>query len=445
MWRNWAGDQQCLPARSERPGTIDELRRVVAGAANDGLTVRAAGSGHSFTDIACTDGVMLRLEGLNRVLDADGESGLVKVEAGIVLRDLSEALWQRGLALPSLGDIDVQTVAGAISTATHGTGPRFGNISAQVEGVELVLADGTVREVARDSDPDTLRAARVSLGSLGVLATVTLRAVPAFVLRRHDYTAPLDETLANLDELIARNRHFELYAFPHTDVAMCRETTEHDGDPPRERPLAEWTQDVLLENHVFGTFMRVARRFPSRIPQISRLVTRAAGSSIKVAPSYKVFSTRRHVRFTEMEYAVPRADGPEALRRVLEMIERRGYAVPFPIEMRFVGPDDAHLSTAYGYDTCYIAVHMFNGMIWEPYFRAVESIMDSYGGRPHWGKRHFQSAATLAPRYPEWDRFQEIRSRLDPGGVFQNEYSQRVLGPLRGRSEEAASLAAVGR
>jgi L-gulonolactone oxidase len=441
MWRNWAGDQQCVPARTERPRTLEELRRAVARAADAGLTVRAAGSGHSFTDIACTDGLMLRIEGLSRVLDADQGSGLVKVEAGIVLRDLSEALWHRGLALPSLGDIDVQTLAGAISTATHGTGPRFGNVSAQVEGVELVLADGTVLEVTKESDPETLRAARVSLGSLGVLATVTLRTVPAFVLRRHDYTAPLEETLGNLDELIVRNRHFELYAFPHTDVAMCRETTEHDGAPPRERPLAEWAQDVLLENHAFGTFMRVARRFPSRIPQISRLVTRAAGSSVKVAPSYKVFSTRRQVRFTEMEYAVSRADGPEALRRVLEMIERRGYAVPFPIEMRFVGPDDAHLSTAHGYDTCYIAVHMFNGMIWEPYFRAVEAIMDSYGGRPHWGKRHFQSAATLAPRYPDWDKFQETRSRLDPGGVFSNEYSQRVLGPL----QEAASLAAVGR
>jgi L-gulonolactone oxidase len=444
MWRNWAGDQQCVPARTERPRTLDELRRTVADAAGAGLTVRAAGSGHSFTDIACTDGVMLRLEGLNRVLEADGGSGLVKVEAGIVLRDLSEALWQRGLALPSLGDIDVQTVAGAISTATHGTGPRFGNLSAQVEGVELVLADGSVLAVDGDSDPDTLRAARVSLGSLGVLATVTLRAVPAFALRRHDYTAPLGETLASVDELIARNRHFELYAFPHTEVAMCRETTEHDGEPPRERPVAEWAQDVFLENHVFGTFMRVARRFPSRIPQISRLVTRAAGSSVKVARSYRVFSTRRQVRFTEMEYAVPRPSGPEALLRVLEMIERRGYAVPFPIEMRFVGPDDAYLSTAHGYDTCYIAVHMFKGMVWEPYFRAVEAIMDSYGGRPHWGKRHFQSAATLAPRYPDWDRFQETRARLDPGGTFQNEYSQRVLGPAAGSLQEGAPLAPIG-
>ena len=441
MWRNWAGDQQCVPVRVERPASLEELRRAVERGATEGLKVRATASGHSFTDTACTDGVMVRLERMNRVIDADPASGLAKVDAGIVLRDLSEQLWDRGLALPSLGDIDVQTVAGAISTATHGTGPQFGNIAAQVEGIELVVADGSVLELTRDSDPDTLRAARVSLGSLGILATVTLRCAPAFCLHRHDHPAPLEETLDNLDELIARNRHFELYTFPHSGVALCRETREEEGEPRPRRPAVEWAQETVLENHLFGLFTRLGRRFPARIPQINRLVTRAAGSSVKVDRSYRVFSTRRLVRFTEMEYAIPRASGPEALRRVLEMIERRGFAVPFPIEMRFVGPDDAYLSTAHGYDTCYIAVHMFQGMAWEPYFRAVEAIMDSYAGRPHWGKRHFQSAATLAPRYPDWDRFQEVRSRLDPGGVFQNEYSERVLGPL----QEAAALAPVGR
>jgi len=431
MWRNWAGDQQCVPAAIERPANLDELRAAIARAAESGRPVRAAASGHSFTDIACTDGVMLRLDAMNRVLDVDRAAGLAKVEGGIVIRDLSEALAREGLALENLGDIDVQTVAGAISTATHGTGERFGNISAQVEALELVTADGSLVGCGRETDPDLWRAARVGLGSLGVIASVTFRVVPAFTIRRHDHAMPLDEALARLDELSAANEHFEFYVFPHTRTALCRES-RHVDDPPRPRGrVQEYVLEHLLENSGLELLCRIGKRFPRRIPQINRFIARTLGSgSVKTDASYRVFSTRRLVRFTEMEYAVPREQGPEALRRVLDMIDRRGYAVPFPIEFRVVAADDAYLSTAYERETVYIAVHMYRGMTWEPYFRAVEAIMDTYDGRPHWGKRHFQKAATLAPRYPEWDRFQAVRARLDPEGRFQNEYSNRVLGPV---------------
>jgi L-gulonolactone oxidase len=430
MWRNWAGDQQCVPAAIERPGTVDELSDVVRRAAEGGQKVHAAASGHSFTDTACTDGVMVRLDRMNRVLDVDPVAGLAKVEGGIVIRDLSESLYGHGLALENLGDIDVQTISGAISTATHGTGERFRNISSQVEALELVTADGSVAECSRDSDPELWRAARVGIGSLGVIASVTLRCVPAFTIRRHDHPLPLDETLSSLDELVARNDHFEFYVFPHTDVALCRESKRLDAPPEPRGRVQEYLMEHVLENSAFGLLCRVGRRFPSRIPAINRIIPKVAGSSVKTDRSYKVFSTIRVVRFTEMEYAVPREAGPEALRRVLDMIERRGFAVPFPIEFRVVAPDDAHLSTAFGRDTAYIAVHMYRGMAFEPYFRAVEAIMDDYEGRPHWGKRHFQSAATLAPRYPEWDAFQAARARLDPAGVFQNDYTKRVLGPV---------------
>jgi L-gulonolactone oxidase len=430
MWRNWAGDQQCVPAAVERPASVGELRAAIGRAVEAGRTVRAVASGHSFTDIACTDGVMLRLERMNRVLEVDRAAGLAKVEAGIVIRDLSEALAREGLALENLGDIDVQTVAGAISTATHGTGERFGNISAQVEALELVTADGTVVECSRDSDPDLWRAARVGLGSLGAIATVTFRVVPAFTIRRHDHPLPLAEALARLDELAAANEHFEFYVFPHTRIALCRESRHFDGPPQPRRGASEYLQETVLENHALALLCRIGRRFPGRIPAINRLITRTLSGSVKTDASHRVFSTRRLVRFTEMEYAVPRAHGPEALQRVLETIDRREYAVPFPIEYRIVAGDDAYLSTAHERATVYIAVHMYRGMAWEPYFRAVEAIMDGYGGRPHWGKRHFQSAATLAPRYPEWDRFQAVRARLDPDGRFQNEYAQRVLGPV---------------
>jgi FAD-linked oxidoreductase len=367
---------------------------------------------------------------MNRVLDVDRAAGRAKVEAGIVIRDLSGALEREGLALENLGDIDVQTVAGAISTATHGTGERFGNIAAQVEALELVTADGSLVECSRESDPELWRAARVGLGSLGAIATVTFRVVPAFTIRRHDHPLPLEEALARLDELSAANEHFEFYVFPHTRTALCRESKHFDGPPQPRGRVSEYLQETLLENHALGLLCGIGKRFPSRIPAINRLITRTLSGSVKTDASYRVFSTRRLVRFTEMEYAVPRAHGPEALERVLEVIQRRGFAVPFPIEFRVVAGDDAYLSTAHDRDTVYIAVHMYRGMAWEPYFRAVESIMDDYGGRPHWGKRHFQSAATLAPRYPEWDRFQAVRARLDPDGRFQNEYAKRVLGPV---------------
>jgi FAD-linked oxidoreductase len=440
MWRNWAGDQQCVPATVERPASLEELRGAIGRASAAGRTVRVAASGHSFTDIACTDGQMLRIEAMDRLLDVDRPTGLVKVEAGIGLGRLSQELDRRGLALENMGDIDEQTLGGALSTATHGTGVRLGNLSAQVEAMELVLADGSLLECSRSSDEDTLRAARVGLGALGAIATVTLRCVPAFTLDRLDHPLPLAEALERLDELVDRNDHFEFYSLPHSEIALVRETRRSD-DPPRPRGRArEYLEQVLLENRLVGLMARIGRRFPSQIPRLNRLVSRLVGSSRKVDRSYRVFASKRQVRFTEMEYGIPRAAAAEAVRRVLDVIDQRGFAVGFPIEVRFVAGDDAYLSPSYERETCYIAVHMYRRMEWYPYFRAVETIMDSYDGRPHWGKRHFQSAATLAPRYPEWERFQAVRRRLDPDGLFANEYTDRVLGYAPAHERSAAAV-----
>jgi L-gulonolactone oxidase len=296
--------------------------------------------------------------------------------------------------------------------------------------MELVLGDGSVLECSRESDPELLRAARVGLGSLGPISTLTVRCIPAFTLHRLDHPLPLDETLDGLDELADSNDHFELYTFPHSEVALCRETKRVDGPPRPRGRFNQYVQEIVLENRLMGVLARTGRRFPSHIPKLNRFVSRVAGTSAKTDRSYKVFASTRLVRFTEMEYAIPRSAAAEAVRAVLDVIDRRGLAVGFPLEVRFVAPDDAYLSPSNGRETCYIAVHMYRGMEWYPYFRAVEAIMDSYGGRPHWGKRHFQSAATLAPRYPDWDRFQAIRARLDPEGRFRNDYTDRVLGPI---------------
>ncbi len=431
-WRNWTGDQSCRPVELARPRSIDELSQAIERAAASGRRVRTVGAGHSFSDVACTDGTMLRLDGLAEVLDVDSASGLVRAQAGIPIRELSRRLDAHGLAMENLGDIDVQSIAGAISTATHGTGARLRNIAAQVVELTLVLADGSTLVCSPERDAETFRAARVGLGSLGVVAEVTLQCVPAFTLRGVDAPAPLAETLERFEDLALGNDHFEFFVFPHADVALTRTNNRTDEQPRPRGRLNAYVNDVLLTNHAFGLFCRVGRRAPSLIPRLNRLVTRLAGRSVRVERSAAIFASPRLVRFTEMEYALPRERTTEAVRRVMEMIERRGFAVPFPIEVRTVAPDDAFLSTANGRDSGFVAVHMFEGMQWRPYFEAVEAIMDELGGRPHWGKRHFQTAATLRGRYPEWDRFQAVRARLDPEGRFVNDWTERVLGPVGG-------------
>ena len=418
VWTNWAREQRCAPERVERPASEDELARVVAGARR----VKVAGSGHSFTDIACTDGVMIDMSGMREVLGVDGEE--VTVQAGITLHDLGEELRSRGLAMENQGDVDPQTLAGAISTATHGTGGRFGNLSSQVVGMRLATGAGEIVDV----EGDELRAARVSLGALGAISAVTLRCVPAFTIHRLDRPRPLDEVLPRLDELVDANDHWEAFVMPYTRSALTL-TSERTGREPRPPGrAAKFARDVVVENAVLGLFCRTGRRFPRLIPGLNRALARLMGSAEHLDASNRVYANTRLVRFTEMEYAIPRERAAEALERVLALIERRRLPIGFPIELRVVAPDDALLSTAYERPTAYIAVHQYVGMEFETYFRAVEAIMDEYGGRPHWGKRHYQTAATLRPRYPEWDRFLELRERFDPERRFENDYLRRVLG-----------------
>jgi FAD-linked oxidoreductase len=434
-WRNWAGDQRCSPAAIERPRSRDELTSAVRRAAERGLPVRAAASGHSFSEIALTDGVMVRLEALDRILAVDPDRGLVKVEAGVVLKALNERLDERGLAFENLGDIDRQTLAGSISTATHGTGARFPNISAQLASIELVTADGSLREISAESDPDLFRAARVGLGALGLIYAVTLRCVPAYTVHRVDSPRPLREVLDRLDELNDRNDHFEFYVFPHTETALCRESRRTD-EPPRPRHRAAvYAQEVVLENWVGQLFALGGRHLPRQAPRLARVASHGVGRSTKVDRWHRVFASERRIRFTEMEYSIPRASTVDAVGRVLELASRPELQVAFPIEVRFVAADDAHLSPSYERDSCYIAVHQDRKLDWKPYFAGVEEVMADYDGRPHWGKRHSMRAETLASLYPEWDEFQSARARLDPQRRFRNAYTDRVLGAVRAPAE----------
>lgn len=405
-----------------------------------GEKVRVTGSGHSFTGAAMTDQVMIDIAAMNRVLDADRVSGLVKVEAGITLSELNRELDRLGLAMENLGDIDVQTIAGAISTGTHGTGARLGNISTQVTALELVSPNdglcligpaGSDTAASQDADMDAdrgLLAARVGLGALGAIATVTLRCVPAFTLHRVDRPVSLDKVLSGFADLAAAHDHFEFFVFPYTRKALTitRDRTER---PPRPRgPIRRFIGDVVLENWLGDQAMKLSRRHRRLIPYVARAAARVMSQGEHLDSSYAVFANRRDIRFTEMEYALPRERGPEAVEAVLDLIERERFEVAMPIECRVVAADDALLSPSHSRDSTYIAVHQYQGMEWRRYFEAVETIMRGFDGRPHWGKRHSLTAADLAPIYPRWNEFQTVRDRLDPDRVFSNDYTARVLG-----------------
>jgi L-gulonolactone oxidase len=427
VWRNWGRNQTCHPAAVETPSSELEVAEAVRRAGAAGQTVKAVGSGHSFTGAACTEGRLVRLDRLDRIVAIDAEAGTATVEAGIPLWRLNDELAQRGLALRNLGDIDRQTISGAIATATHGTGATLGGLATFVRGIEMVAADGELVRCSADEEPEIFHCARVGLGALGVVTKVTLQCVPAFRLHAVEQPAALSDVLADLDDLVTRNEHFEFYWLPHTERCSTKENNRTTEPVRRKDKLHTWRDEIVLPNAVFGAVCWIGRAAPSWIPGMAVRLADTFGRLELVDRSDRIFCSPRLVHFVEMEYGIPREHAAEAVLAVRNLIDERGFRISFPIEVRFVAPDDIPLSTAFGRETCYIAVHVHAGAEYEPYFRGVEAIMDRFGGRPHWGKLHFQNAATLAPRYPEFDRFRAVRDRLDPDRRFRNDYLDRVL------------------
>ncbi|GAA4693315.1 D-arabinono-1,4-lactone oxidase [Phytohabitans rumicis] len=428
-WRNWAGNQQITPAAVSRPTSIDEVAAAVQDAATNGRRMKPVGSGHSFTDIALAADVRLDLSDLRSTLSVDREAGLVTVPAGLPLRALNQAVAAHGLAMPNLGDIDAQTVAGAISTGTHGTGSAYGCLSSFVAGLTLVTGTGEVIHCSDKEHADVFKAAQVGLGALGVITEVTLRCVDAFVLRADERPLPLDQVLADLDAHIDDNDHFEFFWLPYTDRTLTKRNNRVATD---DRPLSKlraWWDDDFLQNTVLGGLCRLGRAAPALVPTISRTEARVLSPRVYTARSDAAFVSPRRVLFTEMEYGVPRAALPEAFAGLRRVIESLPFKVLFPVEVRFTGPDDIWLSHGYERESAYIAIHQFIGVEYEPYFREFERVAQALGGRPHWGKLHYRDAESLRPAYPHFDDFLAVRDRLDPNRVFANAYTERVLGP----------------
>ena len=426
---NWAGNQRWSPAERRTPATLGEVVDTVASARRAGQRVKVIGGGHSFTATAATDGVQVSLDALSRIVRVDLERRQVTVGAGITLHRLNDVLAEHGLAMPNLGDIDRQSIAGAIATATHGTGRHLGNLATTVVGMEMVTGEGDVVRCSADEEPDLLRVARVGVGALGVVTAVTLQVVDAFNLHARETVEPFEEVLGGWDDFVTSADHAEFFVMPGGRRAQVKrnQRTDRPATPPSR--WAHVRDKVIGENLAFGAVCMVGKRVPSLAPRLAKLVTSAAAERELVDRSDRIFCSPRHVHFVEMEYGIPIEHVPAALRRVHELVSRLPTPVLFPIEVRVSAADDIALSTGFGRTSGWIAVHQYRGMPYEDYFQGVEAIMDDYDGRPHWGKLHFQRAATLAARYPQWDHFAVVRDRLDPDRTFANPYLDRVLGP----------------
>lgn len=430
QWTNWARTASANPYRVEHPNSTEAIAEVIASARADGRPVRPRGSGHSFSDIAVAPGVAIDLDRWRGIIEADTTSGLVKVRSGTPLSELNAALDRLGLAMANLGDIDAQTVSGAISTGTHGTGGKLGGLATQIEALELVLADGSVVTCSATERPDLFNAARIGLGALGVISTITLRCVPSFVLHARETPGRLDAVLEEFDDLAAVEDHVEFHWFPHGDRVILKRNNRVPAGTPAQplSKLRQFYEYEVMENSAFGLVCKLARAVPATARPLSQACGALISERVYSDLSHRVFATPRRVRFVETEYAIPREAMHDVLRDLRAVVGRLDYGVVVPVEVRVAQGDDIWLSTASGRDTAYIAVHQFLGMPYRDYFAQFEQIAGSVGGRPHWGKMHTLNAEALRERYPHFDDFRRVRAEVDPDSVFTNAYLDRVLG-----------------
>lgn len=425
-WQNWSGSVKASPRVIVKPYNVAELAQIVSNYSNTGHHVRVVGSGHSFTPLVQTDDILLSLDNMQGIESINSEEQTVTILAGTKLKLLGDTLHTHGLAQENLGDINVQSIAGATSTGTHGTGIHFGSLSTQLAGLTLVTANGEVLECSPTQNPEIFKAAQVSLGTLGVIAKVKLRVVPTKCLHFTSRRESLSACLANLEEYKQTNSHFEFYWLPYTKWVQTKFLNETKAAPTGSNLWSQLNK-VVLENGVYWFLSECCRLVPSLSPSISKLSAWGLATVSETDYSHRLYATLRAVRFQEMEYNIPAELFQTVLAEIRACIEQHKFAVHFPLECRFVQADDIWLSPAYERTSAYIAVHMYRGMAYRSYFDHIEAIFKRYQGRPHWGKIHTQSATSLAQLYPRWHDFQRIRTALDPQGVFLNDYLRRLF------------------
>lgn len=430
-WNNWSGLVRSVPQKVVYPASIEDVVTVVRECKMANKTLRLVGAGHSFTPLAATDDVLMSLDNLSGLIEVHSSDQTALAWAGTRLHDLGPLLWQNGLAMENMGDIDSQSIAGAISTGTHGTGGRFGVLATQVIEITAVLGTGEVVTCSKTVNPELFSALQVSLGAVGVIVKVKLKCTKAFRLRYESRRVKLEDCLNNLDAYRNDYRHFEFYCFPYSDSCQVKLMSETDA-PATNHPVRDYFNQIIMENWAFGALSFACRSIPGLCRPVSRFSASNVPAGSEIGESYEVFATPRLVKFNEMEYNIPAAELPAVVREVLARIEQQQIPVHFPIECRYVRKDDITMSPASGRDSAYVAVHMYKGMPHEGYFREMEEIFLRHNGRPHWGKMHYLTAPKLAEKYPNWQRFLEIRRQSDPDGVFLNPYLQSLFGITKG-------------
>jgi FAD/FMN-containing dehydrogenase len=397
-WRNWSGSVECAPAQMMLPASEAEVAALVA-AQPAGGSIRVAGTGHSFTPLCATDGTLLSFDGMQGVIETDPRAGTAAIWAGTKLARIGAPLLDAGLAMANMGDIDTQALGGAVGTGTHGTGQTLGSISTQVAGLRLVLASGDILDCSLGHEPELFNAARVSMGALGITTRITLRALPAYRLHERTWPAAFEECMARLPALIAENRHFEFFWSPGEDLCAMKTL-----NPTTEAALAE---------------ERPAPAAPGRM-------ARYLGPE-RIDWSYRIFPSQRTVKFVEMEFAVPAAQGPDCMHEIRQMMRAKHPDVLWPVEYRTLHSDDIPLSPAYGRETVTISVHQAAELPYRDFFADAEAIFRNHRGRPHWGKMHSHTARELRDLYPEWDVFLSVRARVDPAGRFLNVHLRELF------------------
>jgi FAD/FMN-containing dehydrogenase len=395
-WSNWSGSVVCTPRTIERPVSEAELIALMRA---DHREIRVVGTGHSFLPLCATNGLLLSLDGLQGVLATDAQTMQTTIWAGTKISQIGAPLLAAGMALENQADVDTQALAGAIATGTHGTGPRFGNLSSRVTALRLVLATGEVLTCSETVERDIFKAAQVSLGLLGVVSQITMQVIPAYRLHERTWAISVEACLAQLDSLIRAHRHFEFLWLPTHDLCVAKTLNVSQQEPSGGQP-AQLAPPGSLERYTL----------PERIDW-----------------SYRVFPSKRTVLFNEMEFAVPFERGPECFREIRSLMLKKHRDITWDVEYRTLAADGIYLSPASGRDAVAISLHQSHDLSYRAFFADAEAIFRNHGGRPHWAKIHTHSARELRALYPMWQQFQEVRRRLDPAGRFMNEYLRGLM------------------
>ncbi len=418
QWRNWSGSVEAHPSAIARPRTEAELARLVI----EAQAVRVVGAGHSFMPLCATDGLLLNLSELEGELVIAPDRRTANAPGGWSLARLTEALWAQGLSLANQGDVNPQSVAGAVSTGTHGTGKALGSLAAMARGFRIVTAAGEALDCDATTRPELYQAARLSLGLLGVVTRVTMEVMPAYHLEETVERRPLAQVMDCFEDWAAERRHVEFFVFPYADEVILKTL----------RPVApegEFHPSQDIGETAFRLACETGARLPATIPGGQKLMMKAMGKTPRrVGPAWRIFPSDRTVPFEEMEYEVPRDAGLATLKAAIDHIRKARLPVTFPFEFRWVAGDDIWLSPFHAGPCASISMHQFAPMGYAEVFAAVEPILRGSGGRPHWAKRHTLAEADVHALYPRAADFLAVRQAVDPDAKFANAPLRALFG-----------------